>query len=720
MSMPESIEGCVVDAAKNIESKLANLSNPLKEELTDWVTNHGLGRANDAEVIVARQTTFNVLLKACLHRTYQQQGDPLPTFEADRYVDVIEETAANTGDRTLRPYLLDRLANRLPPNNLKRLWEAGGRLFDADNPAETIGRIHEQLVPQKDRRKLGQFRTPPTVAELMATWVIREADDSVLDPGIGGGVLSVNAYQAKRECGGSSLDEIRGIDVSELSVLMGNTSLRLADGDSHPDLKNEDFLQTTPEEDWKKVDAIICNPPYTRHHELGQDYKKHVNKQMEDETGQRISSLSPLYSYFYVHAKQFLKEEGRMTFITPSEFLETNYGRDLKQFLLDNYHLRAFLLYDRDESVFEEAMTTSCISFLERKSDGESNDDELTKFIRVDDWEGQEKVLDAIENGEESDTDWGFINTVRQRDLEPEDNWDDLFDPLEISEDDRLVPLSDIADVDRGIATGKNDFFCLSESERVGTADGFEWEIDEEFLSPLIRSSRSVPHYDYREEDWEQQRNEGEEVWLLYHLNELDFELSNVENEGKNTTIDDYIGSNEPNEDDQENQPKVVEYLWYGMSDEIGAAGSYLAENRHPWYLVDRRDPAPILYTYMSRSHGRFVHNKTGARNLNNLHSIYLDVELDEKELAALLGYLNSEFADTVVKRSGRTYSTGMDKVEPAELEAAPVINPHQLNENVITQLAKLFGELCEASRHGEEDDVRHEIDEVLREELDI
>ncbi|NHN60458.1 MULTISPECIES: class I SAM-dependent DNA methyltransferase [Halorussus] len=715
MSSAGTVEEIVTDAAQSIESDISDVDG-----FEEWVESHGLGRTDSSEAIVARQAAFHVALAATLYKSYRSK-EGLSELDATSFHDAVGEAEEVTGDESFSTYFLADAAQLFGEDDLERLIEAGERFASEDDPAEAIGHVHESLVPRKDRHKLGQFRTPPVIADLMAEWVVRDADDIVLDPGIGAAALSTSAYEVKKSRSGeNTLGEMSGVDLSPLSVLMADVSLRLSNGGGRPNLQTRNFLDLQPE-DVGEVDAVISNPPYTRHHEFDEDVKAEMNSQMEDVAGRSISTLSPLYAYFYIHATQFLTDDGRSTFITPSEFLETKYGEDLKAFLLDNYHIRGFVLYDREaDSQFDEALTTSFISFLERKTEDEEDDEELTKFVRVDDWPGQDVVLDAIEDGTEGETEWGFVNTVRQSALEPDDKWDDLLDPLDIGEDEQLVPFSEIGEVNRGIATGKNDYFCLSEEELSSSSGGYEWDIEDRWLSPLIRNARAVPHFDYREEDWEQQRDEGREVWIPYHLDDLEWvpEIhpdGTEEEDGQNTRISDFsTGGGGGGE-----RPGVVEYLKYGM-EELEVHEGYLASNREPWYVFDRRDPAPILYTYMSRSRGRFVQNKTGARNLTNLHCVYLDVELDETETKALLAYLNSPFADEIVKRHGRTYSTGMDKVEPNELEGVPVIDPRELDREVVEELAELFDDLCEASRNGDEDEVLGELSDALDDVLDV
>ena len=714
MSTVGTVQEGIADAAKSIESDIQDVDG-----FDEWVETHGLGRTDSAEAIVARQAAFHVSLSATLYESYRSEGADISELDCDTFHESISEARDGIRDESFTDYFLTDVSKVFDEDDVDRLIDLREQFISADNPAEAIGHVHESLVPRKDRHKLGQFRTPPVIADLMAEWVVRSANDVVLDPGIGAAALSSSAYAAKRSRDGeNSLNEMNGVDLSPLSVLMATVSLRLANDGGRPNLQTRNFLDLQPD-DLGEVDAVISNPPYTRHHEFDTDVKAEMNRQMEHEAGRSISALSPIYAYFYIHATELLADDGRSTFITPSEFLETTYGEDLKAFLLDNYHIRGFVLYDRQaDSQFEEALTTSFISFLERKTDEEGDDDELTKFVRVDEWPGQDAVLEAVNDGTDGDTEWGFVNAVRQSDLDPEDKWDDLLDPLDIGDDDQLVPFSDIGEVNRGIATGKNDYFCLSDDELTGSTSDYEWEIEERYLSPLIRNARAVPHFDYRQDDWEDQRANGDEVWLLYHLDILDWnpDAHRTKDGGMtNASLSEFSEK----KDTQKDLPSVIQYLKYGM-DDLAVHEGYLASNRDPWYVFDRRDPAPILYTYMSRSRGRFVHNRTGGRNLTNLHCVYLDIELSDKETKALLAYLNSPFADQIVKRSGRTYSTGMDKVEPNELEGVPVIDPRDLDRDTVGCLAALFDDLCEASRNGDEKEVLSRISEELDEILEV
>jgi hypothetical protein len=103
-----------------------------------------------------------------------------------------------------------------------------------------------------------------------------------------------------------------------------------------------------------------------------------------------------------------------------------------------------------------------------------------------------------------------------------------------------------------------------------------------------------------------------------------------------------------------------------------GAAGSYIASHRKPWWRVRLRAPAPILATYMARRPPAFVRNLAGARHVNIAHGLYPREPLPPAALDGLAAYLRR----SVTRGQGRTYAGGLTKFEPGEMERLPVPVP--------------------------------------------
>src|SRR5438874_424021 len=74
----------------------------------------------------------------------------------------------------------------------------------------------ERLNSRERRYKIGQFFTPPPIAELMAEAVAEAEPETVLDPGVGGGVLLRAIPEGPR---------LFGLDVDSAAVRLAQESI---------------------------------------------------------------------------------------------------------------------------------------------------------------------------------------------------------------------------------------------------------------------------------------------------------------------------------------------------------------------------------------------------------------------------------------------------------------------------------------------------------------
>jgi hypothetical protein len=112
-----------------------------------------------------------------------------------------------------------------------------------------------------------------------------------------------------------------------------------------------------------------------------------------------------------------------------------------------------------------------------------------------------------------------------------------------------------------------------------------------------------------------------------------------------------------------------------------GADQGYIAQHRKPWWSVGLKSPAPILCTYMARRPPQFTLNACKARHINIAHGLYPRAAVSAAALTRLVTWLNKN----IQKGSGRTYSGGLTKFEPKEIERLRI--PH-----LETLLAGSFG----------------------------
>lgn len=724
-SQERTVEGFVTaveTASQSIRSEIETDST-----IGDWCEETGLTGSETVHDTVARQTALTVVLRSTIFE--HTPAVDLDAVSQETYRDAVTTAHRHHQDASPEWFELDTLVDLFPPVVFDWLLELRSHVSAAETPSVYLAECYEELIAQEDRWRLGEFRTPPDLATLTAALGVSESDDTVLAPGSGGASIATECARQKSRRGRSNpLSDIRAVDVSPLRILLGSAAFLTAEQEGDPSMYAEDFFELSTD-DVGEIDTVISNPPYTKHHELDAATKNRLNEQANQTTGYSFSKLSPLYTYFTVHATKFLNEGDTAVFLTPAEILNTEYGTDWKAFITKSYDIEAFILFNQDRgSEFGDVATTSLITVCTRRTKPRS--DEVTSFIRVDEQPSDGTLVSAVQERDDSLMDseesWGYISSVSETDLVPTENWSQFFDSYDPVIDDKLVPFEELVDITRGIATGQNSFFCLTEAERK------RWNISTDFLSPIVRKAHQVPHYDYRCDDWEEQRLAGTEVWLLYHTDALDWHSSFLEEELQDEStaqkqLSEFDGGTDSPMADMEatlspRETHLVEYLKNGMHSDNPPHRTYVAQNRKRWFDVDKRRPADILYTSMSRERGRFIHNQMDARNLNNVHSLYVTADLSDEEMKAFLAYLNSGFTQKLVKQSGRTLSSGMSKVEPGDLSDLPVIDPRTLNEDVITELAGLFDQLCSASREGstQEDTVRNEIQTVLERFLDM
>lgn len=689
------------NAAQTITPALDDLPTPLQERLEEWSALHGFDRIDEttAQRVVAQQAAFNLLLQTTLYEWHHQNGN-LPALTTGTR-EALHHASEQTGNPAFEHYVLDELAWLGDAAALERVVNERYRLLRSAQPAVDIGRLYAALLPPETRRLLGQYRSPQRLGQVMRQWAITPGE-TLLDPGMGAGVLSAPASPDCEEL--SNPTHVLGIDRSQLAVRMGTTALTLS-SQSH-ETRATDFLSLSVNELPTAVDAIVCNPPYTSREDLSSDAVETLNAQAEATTGLDIDTRSPLYTYFLYHSRQFLAPGDRAAFLTPQSYLACQYGESVKQFLLKHFAIKAVVLFDpAGEQVFDDAQTTGLLTFLEARDEQAPTD--CTQFIRIDEMRDLSVVQTALQGGQQGQTEWGFINSVDQSQLDPGDNWQAQFHPTE-TETSHLPSLAEFVSVKRGPTTGSVDFFCLSQD------DVDDLGIDEQHLSRLVRWGRDIHGYDYQERDWEDARANGNDVWLL----DSD-ELENVPDAIETFKTQLCYGTTQPDDLDNttDTQSALLRYLQAGVT-EFGLNETAAVKNRTPWYRPDRRPPARVLVQPSSRDGFKFILNETAVKHTNALYGFY-DITVSETELKALLAYLNSNVVNDVFRSHSHTRAGGFGKIEPNTLERVPVIDPREMTADTVSTLADQFDELRQTARHdGDWNAIIQQIDTVLRRTL--
>jgi type I restriction-modification system DNA methylase subunit len=281
--------------------------------------------------------------------------------------------------------------------------------FDSD----VVGRIYEGVIPSDRRKEMGEYYTPPSICDLICRLCIEDANHSVLDPACGSGGFLVSAYNRKKELfpekEGSHdviLDQLMGVDINRFPAHLSAINLALQDLSEHTEKVNvevSDFFNVAPDikrfgrvvagaggERWESgdinggvggFDAVVGNPPYIRGRSLDLDHKDTIREHLSDVDAEWMTRKMDIYGYFLTHATSFLEDGGRLGFIISDRWLDTQYGTDLQQFLLNNYSIEAVIKFNRQ--AFEDALVGSTVVIIEKTETQHERDDNVAKFIEL-------------------------------------------------------------------------------------------------------------------------------------------------------------------------------------------------------------------------------------------------------------------------------------------------------------------------------------------------
>ena len=467
---------------------------------------------------------------------------------------------------------------------------------------------------------MGQFATPSPLAVEM----LRSAHDlsrgrttglRFMDPAFGTGsfysaLLRVFPRESIAAAYGYEIDPHYGVPASKLWEPFG---LRL-------DLA--DFTACRPgDHDMARVDLLVCNPPYVRHHHIERSMKQRLGMAVTEQLGIRVSGLAGLYVYFMLLSHQWLRPDSLSIWLIPSEFMDVNYGSALKEYLLNHVDLIRIHRFEPSEVQFDDALVSSAVVWFRNRRPEPGSTPEFTLG--------------------ESLAEPRLRRRLPRDELRRESKWT-RFPGARTASELNGAALGDFFSIKRGIATGANGFFIMDERRAE------ELSIPTRFLRPILPSPR------YVKGDVVATERDGVPK-LERPLFVFDCHL--------------------PLDVLERTEPETVNYLKRGESE--GVHKGYLASRRDPWYSLEGRDPAPFLCTYMGRSSNgaapfRVILNQSRAIATNVYLMLYPKKSL-RREMAheprerAVLDSLN-RIVEAEWETNRRVYGGGLYKVEPREL----------------------------------------------------
>jgi len=396
--------------------------------------------------------------------------------------------------------------------------------------------------------------------------------------------------------------------------LWGNCPVRPVHGD---------FTKATPE---AVYDLVLANPPYVRHHVFGIDEKHRLQALVKQYTGISISGLAGLYCHFMLISKAWMAQDGIGVWLIPSEWMSVNYGSALRAFLTDKVTMLRVHQFDSADVRFSDALVSSCVVWFKNSVPNDKQESVFTFGSDIHHPTTARKI--SVEELKRSDKWPPTIGGKRNA-----GNW----------------RIGDFFDIRRGVVTGDNTFFVMTEDEVA------QRKIPKAYLRPILPSPRNLP-VDHVTSDKDGLPSNAERRFLLdcsgKKLNELP------------RTVRDYL-----------------------VSGEKTTACKNLCASRDVWYEQEKRIPTPFLCSYMGRgAHGaapvRFVLNDSRAIVSNSFLMMYPKSALmrllqADSSVAEIVWTFLLRIPREDIVAAGRSYGGGLQKVEPRELASVPCEELH-------------------------------------------
>lgn len=464
--------------------------------------------------------------------------------------------------------------------------------------------------PVTSENKLrGGYYTPSPIADALSRWAITPATRRVLEPSAGDG-----SFVRSAACRLSPEGEIQAVELfsSEADKIreIGDPRIRVVTGDVFAwYFKNR-----------ASFDVILGNPPFIRYQNFPEAHRQTGFALMQG-AGLRPNRLTNAWVPFVVLAAEALRPGGRLAMVLPAELLQVSYAAQLREYLARTFKRLTVITFRR--LVFKGIQQETVLLAGVRGS-GTAK----MGFVELDSLEElSQPVLRS------APTVIADLDHVTEK-------WTQYYlSPLELGlireiETGGGFPLlGELAEVDVGIVTGRNEFFVMTASE-ADTRD-----VRNECL-PMVGRSQQIPGLVFRTEDWDELLAADSRCLLL--------QLSDV---------------------DRSNLTEAAQsYVKYGEQQRFHEGFKCRIRLPNWWNVPSAWSPDAFLLRQIHEG-PRIISNEAGATCTDTIHRVRVRPGVDASQLAAAsMNSLTCAFSEI----RGRSYGGGVLELEPTEAEGLP------------------------------------------------
>ena len=517
-------------------------------------------------------------------------------------------------------------------------------------------------MESKRRRGLGRYDTPRPLSQALVDWAVRHPTDDVLEPSSGCGVFVASVIQRLQQLGQTHpQQQIWACDIDPAACAQTARSGDL----NQKHVWNADFLSLANRDgvEGRKFDCVVGNPPYISLHRMRIGQRKRAFAAAV-RLGFTINNRASLWAYFVVATTLALRPGGRLALILPESILHVDYARGLLQ-AVGRHFSRCLLVSIRERCFAPAGAAERVVVFLGENVRVTPAETEilLREFVTA---EQAARFLDALTPANTATL--PRLNGHAVPHLLPES----LSSAIDFEKSPASHVLSEFAEIKIGVVTGANEFFLLTESERK------QWGLSHSTVVPLLPRFQMCKGLAFRNGDWEFLRDSGAKCWLL-----------------------------SPSE--RATDKAVLKYVRRFPKE--GREANRTFGKRSPWYAPQLGKRPDAFLRYMGAFGPRLALVRCEATCTNTVHRVYFKDDVSVLQQKAVALSLHSSFSQLSAEFEGRSYGSGVLKLEPSEAKRLRLLIPETIEA---APLYKCFAAAERKIARGKTQEAAAEIDEWL------
>ncbi|HCF3907970.1 class I SAM-dependent DNA methyltransferase [Pseudomonas aeruginosa] len=530
----------------------------------------------------------------------------------------------------------------------------------------TDGQAPQQSNERK--RSLGAFYTPPDLSRILCEWAIRSVDDVVLEPSFGGcNFLEEIASRFDLLGADNPLSSVFGCDIDVHAF----DKLRLLRcGFNSCNFLLKDFLLIESSEFCLGgVDAVIGNPPYIGHAQIGGAQKKALSGWREKRM-MPVDAKSSLWVYFILHAFEFMRDGGRLAFVLPGSFLSSDYAKKIHA-LIESCFDRSLIVSLAERIFLDEGAEERTVVLLAegfRKSRSALGDMRFAHSATLLD------VQPIIKRWESSSENIGLFESFGIGSFVARDNASGFIAACEFLP---AVAIKNIATVGIGIVTGDTKFFIRKRS------DWRVFGVDRNYLKFVVPKIKEIDGINLTRTQVVRLAREDRRCLLLDTRKK---KLS----------------------------PEVVRYL-SSYPESQKEIPTY--KKRSVWHQPDDGKIPDGFFSFLTHNGPRLIINSAGVNCTNSVYRVFFLKRLSEVESRFLALSMLSSFTQLHAEIIGRPCGSGALKLEPKDVMELMVLRPDKIDEQAVLEVFERVNQALCQNKH-DDDFVRSIVDDFLISEI--